>query len=274
MAIRIAICSKILREYELSEAVNIAAEIGYEGIEIFGVERHLPAATPMEKIYRLAAQMRNVGIEAVTLRTDLGGFSQKSDDQCLEEVEVFRRYLDMAEELECELIGVRPGGPPVPAAAREDHRDRAAHYLRACCDLALSRDIAVVLQNNFGLSATVDSALDLIARVDMPNLGVNYDPGNLYRMDRYYGIEALARFGERVWNVQVKDCYHDETTDDYRLLLGEGEVDYRSIFTRLQENEYDGHVSAECHREPDAQLNAVDIARHEYQAIRVLLASV
>lgn len=273
MAIRIAICSKILQEYDISEAVNIAAEIGYEGIEIFGVERHLPADAPMPEVRKLAGQMRGVGLEAVTLCTYLGGFSQKSDEQCLDDVEAFRRYLDMAEELECDLIRVQPGGPPIPCAAREDHRDRAAHYLRVCCDLALSRDIGVVMENNFGLSATVDSTLDLIARVQMPNLGVNYDPGNLYRMDRYYGIEALARFGELVWNVQVKDCYRDETTDDYQLLLGEGEVDYLSIFTRLQENEYDGHVSAECHREPDAQMSAADIARHEYQAIRTLLAS-
>ncbi len=274
MAIRIAICSKILQDHEISEAVGIAAEIGYEGMEIFGVERHLPADASDSKVRGLAGQLRNAGMEAVTLCTYIGMFSQKSDDECLQDVERFRRYLDMAEELECDLIRVQPGGPPIPSAAREDHWLRAAHYLRECCDLALSRDIGVVMENNFGLSATVDATLDLIARVDMPNLGVNYDPGNLYRMDRYYGVEALMRLGELVWNVQVKDCYRDETTDDYRLLLGEGEVDYATIFAWLKETDYDGHVSAESHRKPDAQMSAADIARHEFEAIKTLLQSV
>jgi len=274
MAIRIAICSKILQEYDISEAVGIAAEIGYEGMEIFGVDRHLPADAPDQKVRELAGRLRNVGMEAVTLCTYIGMFSQKSDDECLEDVERFRRYLDMAEELECDMIRVQPGGPPIPSAAREDHWARAAHYLRECCDLALSRDVGVVMENNFGLSATVDATLEMIARVDRPSLGINYDPGNLYRMDRYHGIEALTRFGELAWNVQVKDCYRDETTDDYQLLLGEGEVDYLTIFAWLKESDYDGHVSAECHREPDHEMSAVDIARHEFEAIKALLESV
>ncbi|NLO04380.1 MAG: sugar phosphate isomerase/epimerase [candidate division WS1 bacterium] len=274
MALRIAICSKILQDYEISEAVSIAAEIGYEGIEVFGVEKHLPADVSDGRVRSLAGQLRNAGMECVTLCTYIGAFSQKSDDECLRDVEHFRRYMDIAEELECDMIRVQPGGPPKPTAAREDHWERAAFYLRECCDLALSRDLGVVMENNFGLSATCDATLEMIARVDRPNLGINYDPGNLYRLDRYYGIEALARFGEFVWNVQVKDCYHDDSTDDYQLLLGEGEVDYGSIFAWLNENDYDGHVSAESHKEPTDDLTAVDIARHEYKAIRSLIESI
>lgn len=274
MALRIAICSKILQDYEISEAVSIAADIGYEGMEVFGVEKHLPPDVSEQTVSDLAGQMRNVGMECVTLCTYVGGFSQKSDDECLVDVEGFRRYLDIAVELECDMIRVQPGGPPKPTAAREDHWERAAHYLRECCDLALSHDLGVVMENNFGLSATVDSTLEMIARVDMPNLGVNYDPGNLYRLDRYHGIEALARFGELAWNVQVKDCYRDDQVDDYELLLGEGEVDYPSIFAWLDETEYDGHVSAESHKEPTEDLSAVDIAQHEYEAIRTLIESI
>ena len=274
MALRIAICSKILQDYEISEAVSVAAEIGYEGIEVFGVERHLPPDVSEKSVQALAGQLRNVGMECVTLCTYVGSFAQKSDDECLADVEHFRRYLAIAEELECDMIRVQPGGPPKPTSARDDHWERAAHYLRECCDLALTRDIGVVMENNFGLAATVDSTLEMIARVDMPNLGVNYDPGNLYRLDRYYGIEALARFGELVWNVQVKDCYRDDQVDDYALLLGEGEVDYVSIFAWLKETDYDGHLSAESHKEPTGEMSAVDIAQHEYEAIRALIESV
>ena len=115
------------------------------------------------------------------------------------------------------------------------------------------------------------SAGELIGLVDRPNLGVNYDPGNLYRMAEYYGVEALARFGDLTWNVQVKDCYKDDQVDDYQRLLGEGEVDYESIVRWLADDEYDGYLSAECHREPDDQMSAEDIARHEFKALKRLV---
>jgi len=271
MALRLAICSKILQDYEMAEAVRLAADIGYEGLEIFGVPKHLPDQVSDMKVGALARQLRDLGMEAVTLCTYVGMFSQKSDNECLQEVEKFRRYLDIAQDLECDMIRVQPGGPSKPLEAREDHWARAAHYDQVCCDLALAYDIGVVMENNFGLSATVDSTLEMIARVDRPNLGINYDPGNLYRMADYHGVEALARFGDLVWNVQVKDCYKDDQLDDYQRLLGEGEVDYQAIVRWLSDNDYDGFLSAECHREPDEKMSAVDIARHEFKAIKQLV---
>jgi len=271
MAMRLAICTKILQDYEMAEAVRIAADIGYEGLEIFGVPGHLPDDVRDGKVEALAKQLGDLGMEAVTLCTYVGMFSQKSDDECLQEVEKFRRYLEIAGELECDMIRVQPGGPAVPSEAREDHWARAVHYEQVCCDLALPCDIGVVMENNFGLSATVDSSLEMIADVNRPNLGINYDPGNLYRMAEYYGVAALARFGDLVWNVQVKDCYKDDQVDDYQRLLGEGEVDYEAIVRWLADDEYDGYLSAECHREPDEKMGAQDIARHEFEAMKKLV---
>jgi len=271
MAMRLAICSKILQDYALPEAVDLAADIGYEGLEIFGLPNHLPAEVSDETVTALAKQLAGLGMESVTLCTYVGMFAQKSDDECLQEVEKFQRYLDIAEALDCDMIRVQPGGPPKPSQAREDHWARAAYYEQVCCDLALSYDIGVVMENNFGLSATVDSTLEMIARVDRPNFGINYDPGNLYRMAEYHGPEALARFGDLVWNVQAKDCYKDDQVDDYQRLLGEGEVDYELIVAWLDGADYDGYLSAECHREPDDQMSAEDIARHEFRALRKLI---
>ena len=271
MAIQIAMCSKILEDYDLAEAIQIAADIGYEGMEIFGVPKHLPADVGQSKVQTAAQLLQKLGLAAVSLCTYVGGFTQKSDEQCQQELEAFGRYMTMAQTLECDLIRVIPGGPGDPPEAREDHWYRCAHYVRECCDMALGLGLGVILENNFGLTATVDSTLELIYLVDRPNLGVNYDPGNLYRLGKYYGVEALERFSDLVWNVQVKDCDKRRGEDEWQLLLGEGDVDYASIVAWLQESDYDGYLSAECHREPDEKMSAVDIARHEYNALRDLL---
>lgn len=274
MSVPIAICSKLLQDRPLVEAVQKAAEIGYTGMEIFGVPQHLPADVDDARIAQAARALDEAGMECVTLCTYLGGFAEKSDAECAADVEALDRYMDIAEELSCDMIRLSPGGPRDVRDAREDHWGRAAHYLAECCDRALSRGLGIIVENNWGLVMTVDATLDLVARVDRPNLGINYDPGNLYRMGKYYGIEALERFGELVWNVQVKDADKSTGEDLYQCLLGEGKVDYEAIFTWLLSEEYEGYISAECHREPDDKMSDLDIARHEFEAIRGLLRRV
>ncbi len=271
MAIQIGLCSKILQDYDLAEAIQIAAAIGYQGMEIFGTAKHLPVDVKDDKVQATARLLGDAGMEAVTLCTYVGRFAERSDEECQQEIEAFKRYMDIADTLGCDLIRVIPGGPNDPTEARDDHWYRCAHYISQCCDLALGHAIGVVIENNWGLAATVDSTLELIYLVDRPNLGINYDPGNLYRMGKYYAVEALERLGDLVWNVQVKDADKRTGEDIWQLLLGEGDVDYESIVGWLQESEYEGYLSAECHREPDEQMSAVDIARHEYDALRSLL---
>ncbi len=271
MPIEIAVCSKLLQDYPLVEAIGLAAEIGYTGMEIFGVPNHLPAEVDDARVAETAQALERAGMECVTLCTYVGGFAEKSDAECAAEVEALQRYLDIAEAVDCDMIRVGPGGPRDVRDARDDHWGRAAYYLAECCDRALARGVGIIVENNWGLSMTVDSTLDLVARVDRPNLGVNYDPGNLYRMGRFYAVEALERFGELVWNVQVKDADKSEGFDNWQVLLGEGKVDYETIFAWLIAEEYEGFASVECHRDPDEQMTAVDIARHEYEALRALL---
>ena len=271
MPIEIALCSKLLQDHPIVEAIEIAAKIGYTGMEIFGVPNHLPADADDARVAAVARALDKAGMECVTLCTYLGGFATKSDAECEADCEALLRYMDIADELECDMIRVMPGGPRDPRDAREDHWERAAYYLAECCDRALSRSVGIIVENNVGLSATLDSTLDLVARIDRPNLGVNYDAGNLYRFGKYYAVEALERLGELMWNVQVKEADKSTGEDIWKLLLGEGKVDYATIFAWLVGEEWDGFVSAESHREPDAQMKDVDIVKHEYDAIRGLL---
>lgn len=265
---RMCICSKILKEYDLEEAVRISSRLGYEGIELFGFERHLPVSIEMERVKALRRLCEDLGLRVVTLCTYVGGYSELGDEECEKQLSDFRRYVEVAGELGCRLIRQIPGGPAHPRDAREDHWLRCAHYLRRAADHGLAHGVAIVLENNFGLAATVDSTLRLIRLVDRPNVGVNYDPGNIYRLTPdHYGAEAVKRFRELILNVQVKD------TDGKRIdmLLGEGRVDYASIIGALREIGYDGFLSAECHREPDERMNATQIAEHEYNAIKRLI---
>ena len=269
--IRISVCSDRLAENSLEDAVGIATDLGYEGIEVIGSAGHLPSDPDDPTVERVAQQLANYGMECVALWPPAGRFAQKSDADADADIERIQGYMQVAEKLQCRILGLQIGGPPSPRDAREDHWLRAAHYLRECCDLALGKRLDVVVDNSPGLTATIDDTLYLVSLVDRPNLGVNYCPADLLQTDRFYGLQALARFGDLVFNIHLRDATRGIVDDATAPLLGEGEVEYHGIAGWLKESGYVGFVSAACRRAPTPEYPSLDIARHEYAAIRQLL---
>lgn len=268
--IRIGVNSRLLANYDAERAVALAAAVGYEGI-VLHCDGHLPHDIADERVERLAQQLSDHGVEVVALATSCGHFATLGDEECEAEIQRFWRYLLIAERLRCPAIHISPGGPSAPGRMREDHLLRAAHYLREACDMALGRRVDVLIENEPGLTATVDSTLQLISIVDRPNLLVSYSPGNLALTDRYYGVEAMERMAHVLVDVRVKDVALLGPSFGQPTLLGEGDLDYRAIIAWLKMSSYQGFLSADCERKPDAQYSALDVLRHEYAALKQLL---
>jgi sugar phosphate isomerase/epimerase len=268
--IRLGLCSSVLLGHSIERALAIAGETGYDGVAILCAGKHLHPGVENETVERVAQALSTFGMECVSLVTDVADFACVGDREAEEALEILERYLSIAERLRCPLVRVKAGGPAVPEHLREDHWLRAAHYLREACDMALGRRIDLSLHNDVGLTATVDTTLNLVHTVDRPNLFVTYDPAHLALTDRYYGIEALERMAHVLLDVQVRDVkLFGEAGEP--TLMGEGHLDYAGIFAWLKTSAYQGFVSVDCRRRPGPEMSAVEIARHEHAALRQLL---
>ncbi len=268
---KVGLCSKIVQERPLEEAIREAGRIGYEGMEVFGVQKHLPPETPAETAKKAAEIGRELGVEFVTLCSYVGGFDRKSDEECEEEMEKFGRYVELARATGSTMIRVTPTyvGHDGLSAITDDEKKRFAGWTRRCGELAREHKLRIVLENNLSMIATVRGTVEVLELIDMENVGVNYDPGNIFRVDEGYGWEAVKAFGEKIFNVQIKDVRKEG--DDIHLLLGEGDVAYRSVIEALNAVAYEGFATAECHREADDAMSDIDIAEHEFEAITALL---
>jgi len=265
---RICLASKILKNRELEEVARIASNIGYEGIDVFGVEKHLPIGVSMDRVAKFNKICKDLGLKIVVLSTYVGRFAELGDDECEKQVDNFKRYMEIAQKLECNMIRVWAGGPK-PNIARKDHWYRAAYFIQKTADYALSADIKIVLENDENLTATVESTLKLLRLIDRPNVGITYDPGNIYRVTpNYYGIEAVRRFGKKIFHVHVKDVGDN---NNLQVLLGEGNLNYPLIFKALKEIGYQGFVTAECHKEPSKDMSDIHIAKDDFEKIKNLL---
>lgn len=258
---QLTVVSKLLEHYSGEEAIDLAADMGFDGMEFFAIPGHVPVDTPIERIKDLARRAKDRNLAITVLGTYSGNFSQLGDEACLAQIEEFKRHMEFAEIFGTKIVRMWTGGP-VPAKAREDHYLRAAHYIAMCADLAKPSSISVSIETIQVLPVTVNSVVKLLKLIDRSNVGVTYDPGGMLNFEPDYALPAIAAFGDRILNVHLKD----RTREEGIQFMGEGVVPYPDIIRELKARGFDGSYSVECHKE-----HSVPAIKREYAAAVKLL---
>jgi sugar phosphate isomerase/epimerase len=143
----------------------------------------------------------------------------------------------------------------------------AAEGITACLDHAAARNVTLIIENHYKdsywtypeFAQHTDVFCDLVARIDSPHFGVNYDPSNTILAGED-PLELLGRVKHRVRTMHASDRYlvsgtiedlrREENVEGYakRLrhgVIGEGMNDYDAIFSTLKSVGFDGWVSIE-----------------------------
>ena len=269
----------LFHDRPLEEAIQVAAEAGYEGIEIMGREPHLPPGTPQPHALDLKEMIDDAGLAVSCLAGYNGRYSVlETEAECQQELDDFRRMLDLAEIFGCPLVRHRPGGPS-PRKATPEQFERAVTWVAKAADEANRRGVRIVLELHF--NHLVESALDaaaMLGRIERSNVGVIHDAGNLFIGGHDFGAESVRLLGHSIYHVHVKDIKRmsQESPGTFKhgtslyavSLLGEGDADHLPAFRALAELGYTGYLSSEYQtRDPDKAL----AAQHELAAMKRLI---
>jgi sugar phosphate isomerase/epimerase len=102
---------------------------------------------------------------------------------------------------------------------------------------------------------TPAALLRLFQDLGRPNVGVNYDTGNLILYGKANPVDGLDVIGQYVRDVHAKDGEYP--TDGYALgkevPLGEGKVDFCAVIAKLKALDYDGAITIECELRGDVR---------------------
>lgn len=144
----------------------------------------------------------------------------------------------------------------------------AADSIEACLPYAQQRGVTLILENHYKddfweypeFAQAMDVFCDLVAAIDHPNFGVNYDPSNAF-LAGDDPIELLKRVSDRVVTMHASDRYllagtiEDLRAEEggsvgYAKRLSHGEIgkglnDYDAIFQELVSKGFDGWISIE-----------------------------
>ena len=282
-----ALFTKVLAERSLDEALKVAADVGYDAVELMGREPHLDVDTTADQAAELRKRADDLGIGVAAIATYTGHYAGKDDEACEAELTKLERFCELASVLSVDYVRQFVGGPS-PWEADQSHYERTAEWLDRAADVAASYDVELGVEiHGDSIVEGAGDAVRLLDRVDRENVSVIHDAGNMFICDEAYGPTSVAELGDRLGHVHVKDVRRElppadadgtfemETRRGVETFsfarMGEGDVDHWRLLRALAESGYDGYVTDECHVPSDPDGGDATVAAYELAELQRLI---
>lgn len=221
----------------MMEAIDAAAEIGYEGVSLCAHER---AVWPDELTAARAAEIRRrcerngLAISALT-----GRFGSLIGEGADERMPWCLSVLEAASALEIPLVTSHIGVIPedLTGEAVRTMMDRVALLCERADELGVTIAVETGPEEAWVLR-------DFIEALGSPRLRVNYDPANLLMngFDHIGGVAVLAPY---IVHTHPKDAVRDDPDGRRQRPLGEGDVDIPRWVGELKRVGFDGWLCVE-----------------------------
>lgn len=245
---RFGICNEVFEGWGLPDVFRKARAIGYDGVEIapFTLGEHPADLTTAEREHiRQAAQDANVevaGLHWLLARTE--GFHLTSPDKTVRAKTT--QYLRKLTHLCADLGGgvLVFGSPDQRSLAGGVARDEALQWatgsLRTVAETAQERGVVFCIEplgaNETNFINTADEALDLVRRVNSPNVGIILDVKAMAHEERPVA-ETVSR--------HIAHTAHIHANDPNQRGPGFGKEDFVPIMKEICRAGFTGYVSVE-----------------------------
>jgi inosose dehydratase len=205
----------------------------------------VPETMDEAAVRELKERLTSMGLTPLTV----AAFCELLDPR---QAELLRRRIDFARQLGAGyLITDATSENDLPP----DRLRKVINALRYFGDYAADCGVRIALETHEGPTRNGRLARDFLEAVDHPNVGLNYDTGNIY----YYneGIDPaddIRHVAERVIHVHLKDTSGGK--GEWRFCaLGDGRVRFPEVIQVLQAAGFRGPYSLEVEGEQGEDLN-------------------
>jgi 3-dehydroshikimate dehydratase len=244
---KIGLCTIAFSELPLEEVLNIAAEYGFDGVEIWGKEPAVHEVTaersehtPLKYDEDYFRKIKEITDAKMLEIAAFGSYVNPLMDDYEQQMETALR---ITQTLGSKLIRVWSGGGPSKSIRPHDRRIISIR-LKAMCQWAGINGITVATEmHNNNLTDTAETTLKLIQDVGLPGLKTYYQPCFRNDADDFYECAKLV--GPHLVNVHAQNA---KQLDDGRFeacAIADGIVDYEKIVQILKSYDYDGYLEIE-----------------------------
>ena len=243
---------------DIPTSVKKAAEVGAQGIQVYATSGEMaPENLSKEKRREFLDLVKSNGLIISALCGDLGGGGFTHPEKNPEKIEKSKRILDLAKELETNVVTTHIGVVP-----EDKNHDRYKIMQEACHELAEyadSIDAHFAIETGPETSATLKGFLDSL---ESTGVGVNLDPANFVMVTGDDPVKAVHNLKKYIVHTHAKDgkqlFYKDPeiiygmkpdvivTGDSFiEVPLGEGSVPFKEYLEALCDIGYNGFLTIE-----------------------------
>ncbi|MBQ7547152.1 MAG: sugar phosphate isomerase/epimerase [Clostridia bacterium] len=243
---------------DIPTAVQKAVAVGAQGIQVYATRGEMsPEVLVGAKRREFLDLVKSHGLTISALCGDLGGGGFMWADKNPEKIERSKRIIDLAKELETDVVTTHIGVVPEDSSV-----DRFKVMQEACYELAMYADSVgahFAVETGPETSAVLRKFLDSLGS---KGVGVNLDPANLVMVTgddpagavynlRDYIVHTHAKDGRQLFYEGPESVYGLAknviiTGDSYiELPLGEGDVNWDAYLAALNDIGYKGFLTIE-----------------------------
>jgi sugar phosphate isomerase/epimerase len=228
----IGLCTISAKDRPVDEILDVAAEAGADGVEIWGGE-HVGdgSRAACERIASAAAERGlSIPVYGSYLRPGTDGVDGAMASE-----------LKTASALGADLIRVWAGDREHQDCS-ESHWEAVVADLGRLADAAVERDLAVTVERHAGtVTNTTEGAADLVAAVDHPAVGLNWQPN--FEHDAAAVRADAADLAALANNVHLQAVPESGATD--RCALADAYFDVAAVAAAFADAGFEGFLEVE-----------------------------
>lgn len=245
-------------QIEIPDAVKKAASVGAQGIQVYATYGDMsPENLTGSKRSEFLSLVKDNGLVISALCGDLGGGGFTNPEKNPQKIERSKRILDLALELETNVVTTHIGVVPSDSGA-----ERYKIMQEACAELA---EYADSIGAHFAIETGPETSIVLKGFLDSLNstgVAVNLDPANLVMVTgddpakavinlKDYIVHTHAKDGRQIFFKDPEIVYgmvksHIVTGPSFEEVpLGEGSVNWDEYLKALSEIGYKGFLTIE-----------------------------
>jgi sugar phosphate isomerase/epimerase len=247
-------------EWSFSEIVSTAKDLGYDGIEIRGVQNvmdvpRIPQFSP-DRAHATQKLLADKGLEIVCLTSacymNLPDYTQDTIYQAT-------AYVDTAKDMGVRYVRVLADFGPQSDRAVDEALTLA--NLKKVASYAAEHGVEVLIETN-GYFADSRRALALVEQAG-DNVGVIWDIHHPYRFFGETPEQTVATLGRRIRHVHVKDSKMEGEEVRYTM-MGYGDIPIGKCVDALLKTGYEGSFCLEWVKRWNLNLEEPGIAFAQY----------
>jgi sugar phosphate isomerase/epimerase len=256
---RISFSTLACPNWSVPQIVEIAANCGYDGVELRFVEGEdslwkLPAFTEGLAETKMLLNDRGLAIPCVDTSCRFHWVEEQERRRWIEEGE---RMSDLAAELHAP--GIRVFGDTIqPQADRASTQAWIADSIQTLAEKVEPKEVQVWLETHGDFSSSAATKA-IITGTKSPNVGVIWDPVNSFIAESEQPRDGAATLGSTIRHVHVKDVTCNSQSWTYTL-PGSGQFPLSELLESLKALQYESFLSFEWEKKWHPELADAEIA--------------